>query len=112
MPTSWKVFLIYLTVEKGKVFLHNESILWSSTTVVFHGLVGCLVLLSSPEHSCFLTMYKTVYFDTPNILTISLMNLFRLFRLTMACITGINTSLVLRLRDTSSRIQMRMPLLE
>ncbi len=38
-PTSWRVFLIWLTVVKG-VFFTRERILRSSTTVVFRGLPG------------------------------------------------------------------------
>ena len=52
-PTSWRVFLIWPTVVKGFVFT-REIILLSSTTVVFRGLLGLLVLLSSPVHSFFL----------------------------------------------------------
>ena len=51
--TSWRVFLIWPTVVKGKM------ILLSSTTVVFCGLLGLLVLLSSPVCSFFLRMYQT-----------------------------------------------------
>ncbi len=49
-PTSWRVFLIWPTVVKG-VFFTRERILRSSTTVVFRGLPGLLVLLSSPVRS-------------------------------------------------------------
>ena len=45
-PTSWRVFLVWPTVVKG-FFFTREIILLSSTTVVFRGLPGLLVLLSS-----------------------------------------------------------------
>ncbi|KAJ8350583.1 hypothetical protein SKAU_G00257130 [Synaphobranchus kaupii] len=77
MPTSWRVFLICSTVEKG-FFFTIESILQSSTPVVFHGLPGCLPLLTSPVLSCFLSMYQTE-FDAPHVLALSLIDLFRFF---------------------------------
>ena len=46
-PTTWRVFLIWPTVVKG-FFFTREGILLSSTTIVFRGLPGLLVLLSSP----------------------------------------------------------------
>ncbi len=74
-PTSWRVFLIWPTVVKG-VFFTRERILRSSTTVVFRGLPGLLVLLSSPVRSFFLRMFQTVVLATPNVFAISLMGLF------------------------------------
>ncbi len=74
-PTSWRVFLIWPTVVKG-VFFTRERILRSSTTVVFRGLPGLLVLLSSPVRSFFLRMFQTVVLATPNVFAISLMGFF------------------------------------
>ena len=56
---SWRVFLIWPTVVKG-FFFTRERIILSSTTVVFRGLPGLLVLLSSPGRSFFLRMFQTV----------------------------------------------------
>ncbi len=78
-PTSWRVFLIWPTVVKG-VFFTRERILRSSTTVVFRGLPGLLVLLSSPVRSFFLRMFQTVVLATPNVFAISLMGLFCFFQ--------------------------------
>ena len=58
-PASWRVLLIWPTVVKG-FFFTRERILLSSTTVVFRGLPGLLVLLSSLVHSFFLRMFQTV----------------------------------------------------
>ncbi len=91
-PTSWRVFLIWPTVVKG-VFFTRERILRSSTTVVFRGLPGLLVLLSSPVRSFFLRMFQTVVLATPNVFAISLMGLFCFFSLMMACFTDSDSSL-------------------
>ncbi len=48
------------------VFFTRERILRSSTTVVFRGLPGLLVLLSSPVRFFFLRMFQTVVLATPN----------------------------------------------
>lgn len=74
-PTCWRVFLIWPTVVKG-FFFTRESILLSSTTVVFRGLRGLLVFLSSPVRSFFLRMYQIVDLATPNVFSISLMGFF------------------------------------
>ena len=101
-PTSWRVFLIWPTVVKG-VFFTRERIIWSSTTVVFRGLPGLLVLLSSPVHSLFLRMIW------PHLmLLLSLMGLFRFFSLMMACFTDSDRSLDLTLRVDSNRFQMQI----
>ena len=68
-PTSWRVLLIWPTVVKG-FFFTREIILRSSTTVVFRGLPGLLVLLSSPVRSFFLRMFQTVDLATPNFFDI------------------------------------------
>ncbi len=57
-------------------FFTRERILRSSTTVVFRGLPGLLVLRSSPVRSFFLRMFQTVVLATPNVFAISLMGLF------------------------------------
>ncbi len=74
-------------------FLHQGRILRSSTTVVFRGLPGLLVLLSSPVRSFFLRMFQTVVLATPNVFAISLMGLFCFFSLMMACFTDSDSSL-------------------
>ena len=51
-PTSWRVFLIWPTVVKG-FFFTREIIILSSTTVVFRGLPGLLVLGVSLMMACF-----------------------------------------------------------
>uniref|UniRef100_A0A0E9XCU9 Uncharacterized protein n=1 Tax=Anguilla anguilla TaxID=7936 RepID=A0A0E9XCU9_ANGAN len=101
-PTSWRVFLICSAVEKG-FFLTIESILLSSDTVVFRGLPDLLLLLSSPVRSCFLTIYQTVDFDTPNFSAMSLIDFFSFFSFIMACFTGIGTSLAPMLRDNKCK---------
>lgn len=53
LRTSWRVFLIFLTVEKVFFFKIKKT----STTLVFHGIPYCLLLLSSPLCSCFLAVY-------------------------------------------------------
>ena len=85
-PTSWRLFLIWPTVVKG-FFFTREIILLSSTTVVFHGLPGLLVLLSSPVRSFFLIMFQTVDLATPIVFAISLIGLFWFFSLILACFT-------------------------
>ncbi len=95
-------FLIWTTVVKG-VFFTRERILRSSTTVVFRGLPGLLVLLSSPVHSFFLRMFQTVVLATPNVFAISLMGLFCFFSLMMACFTDSDSSLDLVLTVDSNR---------
>ena len=92
IPTSWRVFLIWPTVEKG-FFFTREIIILLSTTVVFRGLPGLLVLLSSPVHSFFLRMFQTVDLATPNVFAISLIGLFWFFSLMMACFTDSDSSL-------------------
>ncbi len=106
-PTSWRVFLIWPTVVKG-VFFTRERILRSSTTVVFRGLPGLLVLLSSPVRSFFLRMFQTVVLATPNVFAISLMGLFCFFSLMMACFTDSDSSLDLILTVDSNRFQMQI----
>lgn len=51
----------------------------SSTVVVYCGLPGCLLLLSSPVHSRSLTMEQTVDFDMPNVLAEPLIDVFWFF---------------------------------
>ncbi len=106
-PTSWRVFLIWPTVVKG-VFFTREIIIQSSTTVVFRGLPGLLVLLSSPVRSFFLRMFQTVVLATPNVFAISLMGLFCFFSLMMACFTDSDSSLDLILTVDSNRFQMQI----
>ncbi len=60
---SWSGQLLWRVV-----FFTRERILRSSTTVVFRGLPGLLVLLSSPVRSFFLRMFQTVVLATPNVL--------------------------------------------
>ncbi len=103
----WRVFLIWPTVVKG-VFFTRERILQSSTTVVFRGLPGLLVLLSSPVRSFFLRMFQTVVLATPNVFAISLMGLFCFFSLMMACFTDSDSSLDLILTVDSNRFQMQI----
>uniref|UniRef100_A0A0E9XHA8 Uncharacterized protein n=1 Tax=Anguilla anguilla TaxID=7936 RepID=A0A0E9XHA8_ANGAN len=57
-------------------------------------------------------MYQTVDFDTPNVLAMSQINLFRFFYSMMAYFTGIDTSFVLILRDNSNRLQIQTPHLQ
>ena len=104
-PTSWRVF--WPTVVKG-FFFTRERILLSSTTVVFRGLPGLLVLLSSPVRSFFLRMFQTVDLATPNVFAISLIGLFWVFSLMMACFTDHDSSLDLILRVDSNRFQMQI----
>ena len=104
-PTSWGVFLIWPTVVKG-FFFTRERIILSSTTVVFRGLPGLLVLLSSPMPSFFLRM--TVDLATPNVFAMSLIGLFWFFSLMMACFTDSDSSLDLILRVDSNRLQMQI----
>jgi len=85
------------------VFFTRERILRLSTTVVFRGLLGLLVLLSSPVHSFFLRMFQTVDLVTPKVFAISLMGLFRFISLMMACFTDSDSSLDLILRVDSNR---------
>ncbi len=106
-PTSWRVFLIWPTIVKG-VFFTRERILRSSTTVVFRGLPGLLVSLSSPVRSFFLRMFQTVVLATPNVFAISLMGLFCFFSLMMACFTDSDSSLDLILTVDSNRFQMQI----
>ncbi len=106
-PTSWRVFLSWPTVVKG-VFFTRERILRSSTTVVFRGLPGLLVLLSSPVHSFFLRMFQKVVLATPNVFAISLMGVFCFFSLMMACFTDSDSSLELILTVDSNRFQMQI----
>ncbi len=106
-PTSWRVFLIWPTVVKG-VFFTRERILRSSTTVVFRGLPGLLVLLSSPVRSFLLRMFQTVVLATPNVFAISLKGLFCFFSLMMACFTDSDSSLDLILTVDSNRFQMQI----
>ncbi len=105
-PTSWSVFLIWPTVVKG-VFFTRERILRSSTTVVFRGLPGLLVLLSSLVRSFFLRMFQTVVLTTPNVFAISLMGLFCFFSLMMACFTDSDSSLDLILTVDSNRFKCK-----
>ena len=105
-PTSWRVFLIWPTVVKG-FFFTRERIL-SSTTFVFRGLTGLLVLLSSPVHSVFIRMFQTVDLATPNVFAISLIGLFWFFSLMMACFTDSDSYLDLILRVDSDRFQMQI----
>ena len=51
-------------------------LLLSSTTVVFRGLPGVLVLLSSPVCSFFLRMKQTADLSTADVSALSLMGLF------------------------------------
>ena len=90
------------------VFFTRERILRSSTTVVFCGLTGLLVLMSSEVRSFFLRMFQTVDLATPNVFAISLMGLFRFFSLMMACFTDSDSSLDLMLRVDSYRFQMQI----
>ncbi len=94
MPTPWHY--------------HHHAILRSSTTVVFRGLPGLLVLLSSPVRSFFLRMFQTVVLATPNVFAISLMGLFSFFSLMMACFTDRDRSLDLILTVDSNRFQMQI----
>ncbi len=80
----------------------------TSTTVVFRGLPGLLVLLSSPVRSFFLRMFQTVVLATPNVFAISLMGLFCFFSLMMACFTDSDSSLDLILTVDSNRFQMQI----
>ena len=110
-PASWRVFLIWPAVVKGFFFTRERNLL-SSTTVVFHGLPGLLVLLSSPVHSFFVRMFQTVDLATLNVFAISLMGLFCFFSLMMACFTDSESSLDLIFRGNSNRFQMQMSHLE
>ncbi len=78
LDVVWQT-LIWPTVVKG-VFFTRERILRSSTTVVFRGLPGLLVLLSSPVRSFFSRMFQTVVLAMPNVFAISLMGLFCFFQ--------------------------------
>ena len=110
-PTSWRVFLIWPTVVKG-FFFTREIIILSSTTVVFRGLPGLFVLLSSPVRYFFLRMFQTVDLATPNVFAISLISLFWFFSLMMACFTDSDSSLDLILRVDSNRFQMQIAYLK
>ena len=110
-PTSWRVLLIWPTVVKG-FFFTRERILLSSTIVVFHGLPGLLVLLSSLVHSFFLRIFQTVDWATLNVSAISLTGLFWFFSPMKACFTDSDSSLDLKLRGNSNRFQRQMSHLE
>ena len=86
--TSWRVFLIWRTVVK-EFFFTREIILLSSTAVVFRGLPGLLVLLSSPVRSFFLRMFQTVDLATPNVFAISLIGLFWFSSLASLIVTAL-----------------------
>ena len=101
------LFLIWPTVVE-RFFFSREIILMPSTTVVFHGLPGLLVLLSSPVRSFFLRMFQTVDLAMPNVFAISLIGLFWFFSLMMACFTDCDSSLDLILRVDSNRFQMQI----
>ncbi len=68
VPTSSRVFLISVDVMKGFYFT-KERILRSSTLVVFCGLPGLLMLLSSPVLD-----RPTVDLATPKVFAISLID--------------------------------------
>ncbi len=115
---SWLLTLTHIHLPPGEcfcdlgqlvkgVFFTMERILRSSTTVVFHGLPGLLVLPSSPVRSFFLRMFQTVVLATPNVFAISLMGLFCFFSLMMACFTDSDSSLDLILTVDSNRLQMQ-----
>ncbi len=115
---SWLLTLTHIHLPPGEcsdlanclkdVFFTRERILRSSTTVVFRGLPGLLVLLSSPVRSFFLRMFQTVVLATPNVFAISLMGLFCFFSLMMACFTDSDSSLDLILTVDSNRFQMQI----
>ncbi len=116
---SWLLTLTHIHLPPGecswsgqllwRVFSSpGKRILRSSTTVVFRGLPGLLVLLSSPVRSFFLRMFQTVVLATPNVFAISLMGLFCFFNLMMACFTDSDSSLDLILTVDSNRFQMQI----
>ena len=114
---SWLLTLTHIHLPPGECswsgqllwfFFTREIIILSSTTVVFRGLPGLLVLLSSPVHSFFLRMFQTVDLATPNVFAISLIGLFWFFSLMMACFTDSDSSLDLILRVDSNRFQMQI----
>ncbi len=116
---SWLLTLTHIHLPPGECswsgqllwrvfFFTRERILRSSTTVVFRGLPGLLVLLSSPVRSFFLRMFQTVVLATPNVFAISLMGLFYFFSLMMACFTDSDSSLDLILIVDSNRFQMQI----
>ncbi len=112
---SWLLTLTHVHLPPGECswsgqllwrvfFFTRERILRPSTTVVFRGLPGLLVLLSSPARSFFLRMFQTVVLATPNVFAISLMGLFCFFSLMMACFTDSDSSLDLILTVDKQQI--------
>lgn len=72
----WSLVLFpWLAVVKRFLFI-MEMILRSSTTAVFRGRLGLFALLSTPVLACFLRMYKTVDFASPNIVAVSQIGFF------------------------------------
>ncbi len=89
----------FLHQGKNSSVIHHSCFPWSS---------GSLVLLSSPVHSFFLRMFRTVVLATPNVFSISLMGLFCFFSLMMACFTDCDSSLDLILTVDSNRFRMQI----
>lgn len=107
-PTSWRVFLIWLTVVNG-FFFTRERIRRSSPSVVFRGLPDRWLFMRSPVCSAFLRMDQMVDLATPNVFAISLMDLFSFFSLMMDCFTGRESSLDFMLNVNSNRLSKQMP---
>lgn len=80
MQTTY-IFICLWSQESVLYLINWERIIWSSTTIYFHGLLSLLVLLSSLVHSFFLRMFHTAELATPTVFAMSLMGLFWFFSL-------------------------------
>ncbi len=74
-----------------------------------------VLFLHEALHQCilfFLRMYQTVDLATPNVLAISLMDLFCFWSLTIVCFTCMESSFDCMMRIQSNSFQMQMAHLE
>ncbi len=103
VPASWRVFFTWLDVVKG-FFFTMERILRSSITVVLCGRPGLFMLQSSPVRSSFfsectkLLICPLLMF----LLSLSLMDLFCFWSLTIVCFTCLENSFQMQMAHLES----------